>query len=83
MAAVVLSRSEQRRLVACWREAGRALAQLRHEELASQSAAESRQAAYEMLHLGGVLPADPVRERSAGMVEMQRLFARGHRGGRP
>ncbi len=78
-----LSRSEQRRLVACWREAGLALARLRLAELGSQSAADSRRAAYEMLQLGGMLPADPVRERGSGMVEMQRLFARGHRGGRP
>ncbi len=83
MAALVLSQSQQRRLVACWREAGLALAQLRHAELASRSAAESREAAHDMLHLGGMLPADRTRELGSGLVEMQRLFSRGHGRGRP
>ena len=84
MATATLSLAEQRRLVACWREAGEALARLRRAELASQSAAESRQAAYEMLQLGGMLPGGSAgAERSAGMVEMQRLFACGHGVRRP
>ena len=36
-----------------------------------------------MLQLGGMLPADPVRERSSGMIEMRRLFDRGHHSGKP
>ena len=83
MASVVLSPSEERQLVARWRETGRVLEKQRRGELAAQSAAESRQAAYDMLQLGGMLPADPVRERGPGMIEMQRLFARGHRSGQP
>ncbi len=83
MASIVLSQSEQRRLVACWREAGLALAHLRYAELASLSAAESREAAHDMMQLGGMRPADSARERSSGLVEMQRLFARGHGRGRP
>jgi hypothetical protein len=37
---------------------------------------EARQAAYDLLQLGGMLAADPEREKTSGMIEMQRLFAR-------
>ena len=69
---------EQRRLVEGWREAGRALDRQRRLELRSQSEAESRQAAFDMLQLGGMMPPESSPRRSSGMVEMQRLFARGH-----
>ena len=78
MAARRPSIEEQRRLVAGWREAGLALERLRWAELASWPAQEAREAAYDLLQLGGMLPADPKRETSSGLVEMQRLFARGH-----
>ena len=78
MASRILSTEEQRRLVAAWRETGRLLAAQRLRELASQSPLESQQAAFDMLQLGGMLPQDPARERSSGLVEMQRLFARWH-----
>ena len=81
MASVVLSLSEQRELVARWGETGRVLEKQRRVELAAQTAAESRQAAFDMLQMGGLLPADAERERSSGMVEMQRLFVRGHPSG--
>lgn len=72
------SREEQRRLVAGWRETGLALERLRRADLRGLSAAQAREAAYDLLQLGGMLPPDLKRERSSGLVEMQRLFARGH-----
>ena len=69
-----LHADEQKRLVAQWRETGLALERLRHAELACQSPAESRQAAYDMLQLGGRLGGESGDELGAGMVEMQRLF---------
>jgi hypothetical protein len=66
--------AQQKRLVAQWQETGLALDRLRYAALASQSPAESRQAAYDMLQLGGLLQSDPEREPNSGMVEMQRLF---------
>jgi len=66
--------AEQKRLVAQWQETGLVLEQLRYAALAVQSPAESRQAAYDMLQLGGLLHGDPSREPGSGMVEMQRLF---------
>lgn len=78
MASGPLSRDAQRKLVQGWHEAGLALARLRRAELSRQSAEESRQAAFEMLQVGGMLGPDPKREVSSGLVEMQRLFARGH-----
>jgi hypothetical protein len=79
---IPLSPSEQRRLARLWTETGRELEKQRHAELAAQSAAESQRAAYDMLHLGGLLPPDARRERESGLIEMQRLFARGHQGGK-
>ena len=65
---------EQKRLVAQWRETGLALEKLRYAELACQSPSESRQAAYDMLQLGGRLDNESKDELGSGMVEMQRLF---------
>ena len=65
---------EQKRLVAQWQETGLALERLRYAALACQSPAESRQAAYDMLQLGGRLSGESRDELGAGMVEMQRLF---------
>lgn len=64
-----------RELVALWGDTGRKLAQIRAAELAGQTAAESQEAAYDMLQLGGLLPTDPERERKSGLIEMQRRFA--------
>jgi hypothetical protein len=77
-----LSLAQQRELVANWQETGRLLAVQRRSELATQSAAQSRQSAFDMLQLGGLLPRDIARENSSGLVEMQRYFARWHSRGR-
>lgn len=69
-----LHAEEQKRLVAQWRETGFALEKLRYAALASQSPAESRQAAYDMLQLGGILDGESRDTFGAGLVEMQRLF---------
>jgi hypothetical protein len=82
MASPKLSGARQKELVALWRETGRVLEARRRSELAAQSPSQSRQAAFDMLQLGGMLPADPVRENSSGLIEMQRLFARWHSRGR-
>lgn len=66
--------AQQERLVAQWQETGVALEALRYTALAAQSAEESRQAAYDMLQLGGLLRSEPEREPGSGLVEMQRLF---------
>jgi len=76
------SASLQRELVARWRETGRALEAQRRAELALQSPSQSRQAAFDMLQLGGMLPGDRARACDSGLIEMQRLFARWHTGGR-
>jgi hypothetical protein len=68
----------QKRLVQQWTETGRLLAKLRRAELAAQSPEELRQAGFDLLQLGGMLGPDPRREKTSGMVEMQRLFARAH-----
>lgn len=44
-------------------------------ELARQSPEESKRAAYDMLQLGEMLPSDPARAGTSGLVEMQRVFA--------
>jgi hypothetical protein len=71
-----ISPERRKQLVAAWRETGRLLETQRWKELAAQTPEESRQAAFDMLQLGGMLPPDPAREHSSGLVEMQRLFAR-------
>ena len=65
---------ESRELALQWNETGRVLARLRIEALASQSVEESRQAAWDMLHLGGLLPGDREHSTHSGLIEMQRLF---------
>jgi hypothetical protein len=72
----------QKELVARWRETGRALDAQWRAELAAQSPLQSRQAAFDMLQLGGMLADDPERVRASGLIEMQRLFARWHGRGR-
>lgn len=68
--------AEQKCLVQQWGETGRLLHKIRYEELAAQTPEQSRQAAYDMLHLAGVLPRDRTRERTSGLVEMQAHFAK-------
>jgi hypothetical protein len=82
MSSVKISAARQREIVAMWRETGQVLEAQRRSELAAQSPSQSRQAAFDMLQLGGMLPGDPVRERSSGLIEMQRLFARWYSRGR-
>jgi hypothetical protein len=79
MSARVASLEQQRDLVAGWRVTGRLLEAQRWSELAAQTPEQSRQAAFDMLQLGGMLPADPARDRHSGLVEMQRCFAGAHR----
>ena len=67
--------AETRLIVEQWSETGRMLAQLRRDALVAQTAEESRRAAWDMLQLGGMLPADPRRETTSGLIEMQRLFS--------
>lgn len=67
--------AETRRIVEDWSETGRILAQLRRDALVAQTAEESRRAAWDMLQLGGMLPADPHREMTSGLIELQRLFS--------
>ena len=71
-----LSLAQQRALVATWQATGRRLEALWRAELAAQSPEQSRQAAFDMLQLGGMLPCDIARESGSGLVEMQRHFAR-------
>ncbi len=78
MGSPILSLARQKELVATWHETGRRLEAHRRAELALQSPLESQQAAFDMLQLGGMLPGDTRREESSGLIEMQRLFARGH-----
>ena len=78
MAPTRLSEEVQKRLVASWRETGRVLAAHRLAELAAQSPLQSQEAAFDMLQLGGMLPEDTARERETGLIEMQRIFSRGH-----
>jgi len=83
MGSPIPSFERQKELVATWHETGLRLEAQRRAELASQSPLESQQAAFDMLQLGGMLPDDTKREKSSGLVEMQRLFARWHTRGRP
>lgn len=83
MASPIPSLARQKELVATWRETGLRLEAQRRAELASQSPSESRQAAFDMLQLGSLLPGDTSREESSGLIEMQRLFARWYTRGRP
>ena len=73
-----LSEEAQRQIVAAWQDTGRLLAAHRLAELAAQSPTQSQEAAFDMLQLGGMLPADAARERDTGLIEMQRIFSRGH-----
>lgn len=77
MVSTKLSLLRQKELVALWCETGRLLEAQRRRELAAQSPSQSREAAFDMLQLGGMLPGDAVRESGSGLIEMQRLFARG------
>jgi hypothetical protein len=72
----------EREIVARWSETGELLKERRRAELAAQSSEESRQAAFDMLQLGGMLPPDTAREESSGLIEMQRIFARWRSRGR-
>lgn len=71
-----ISTAQARAIVIRWADTGRILARMRRDALACQSAEESRQAASDMLQLGGMLPEDPKREATSGLIEMQRLFTK-------
>lgn len=66
----------KRRWVKQWQETGPLLHKIRYQELAAQTPEQSRQAAYDMLQMADHFPPDPKREKTSGLVEMQRLFAR-------
>ena len=79
MGSPILPEARQKELVAAWQETGRRLEAQRIADLAAQTPLQSRQAAFDMLQLGGMLPDDAAREKSCGLIEMQRLFALWHR----
>ncbi len=79
----ILSEARQKEIVAAWQETGRRLEAQRFAELAARTPSQSRQAAFDMLQLGSMLPGDTARDKSSGLIEMQRLFARWHSRGRP
>ncbi len=83
MGSPTLTKARQKELVAAWQETGHRLEAQRFAELAAQTPSQSRQAAFDMLQLGGMLPGDTARVKSSGLIEMQRLFARWHSRGRP
>jgi len=83
MGSPTFSKARQRELVAAWQETGCRLEALRFAELATQTPSQSAEAAFDMLQLGGMLPANTARERSSGLIEMQRHFARWHGRGQP
>ena len=60
-------------VVALWRKAGPALAQVHRDELRQLTDAEALTAAEELLDLMWLLPPPP---GESGLVEQQRLFAR-------
>ena len=78
MASQKLSVAVQKELIERWRETGRLLEAQRHAELAAQSPLQSRETAFDMLQLGGMLQVNDAREHDSGLIEMQRIFARGH-----
>ncbi len=67
-----LSAAKARQLVGQWAETGRVLAQLRLNELAHQTAEQSRKAAWDMLDLGGKLLTSP-----SGVVRTHSLHDEG------
>jgi hypothetical protein len=71
-----LSLALQKQLVARWHDTGSRLEQQRRAELAAQSPEQSREAAFDMLQLGGMLEGDPKRDATSGLIEMQRIFSR-------
>lgn len=66
----------QKRLIRQWRDTGVVLRKIRLDELAAMQDEESRRVALDILNLASVLADDPRRERSSGLVEMQRLFSK-------
>lgn len=72
----------QRELVRGWIETGRLLEARERAALAAMTPEESRQAAFDMLQLGGMLPERGTPRTTSGLVEMQRLFARFRERGR-
>jgi hypothetical protein len=72
----VIDDNVQKQLIRQWRETGRVLKEIRLAELASMREEESRQVALDILNLASALSDDPRRDRSSGLVEMQRLFSK-------
>jgi hypothetical protein len=58
------------------------VAKIRREELARCAVATHLEAVWDLSQLAGMLPADPKRAHTSGLLEMQRLFgllhSRGH-----
>jgi hypothetical protein len=75
MSSIPLKPDEARKLVLQWQATGAVLTQLHVQNLACQSAEESRQNALDMLDLASQLPEDPRRISTSGLIEMQRLLA--------
>ena len=76
-----ISKALQRKLVGAWREAGKAMEAERRRTLASQTAKESREAAFDMLELGSLAAPKSSAEKYSGLIEMQRVFARARQRG--
>lgn len=65
----------QRRLVQGWAQAGELLDELRRMAWPARLLKTPNAPLTDMLQLGGMLPSDPARAGTSGLVEMQRLFA--------
>jgi hypothetical protein len=59
-----------------WQKAGKALEQVRQDELRGLSPERALAAIDNLLSLGARTPVSPARRRSSGLAEQQRLFAR-------
>lgn len=78
MSASVPDVEVERRVVAQWKAATPALAEQRRAEVAALSDEDALAATLDLLDALDLLPPLPPR-RSSGLVEQQRLFARGRR----
>jgi hypothetical protein len=62
-----------------WREAGKALAEVRHAELRALTAEQALAASDDLLSLSDRLSPPSARWTTSGLVEQQRLLQRGRR----
>ncbi|OGA24905.1 MAG: hypothetical protein A3I02_12905 [Betaproteobacteria bacterium RIFCSPLOWO2_02_FULL_67_26] len=69
-----MSDAELKRWTETWERAGRELARIRREELASMTDEQAKAAALDLLSMP--LPEDLPPRRESGLVEQQRLFSK-------